>query len=134
MATVVKPRAGNHADRVRTLLISAFDNEGRPAAGAEIVVFIHGTYVGAFTIDDESRSASLEIPDVSANVRLVAEFSGVTLTSDIGMTDHAHEFRFPVVAPLERALSPAEARCADGTTGRPCVTCTVGGTQVRICV
>lgn len=135
MSTVVKPRSSLGSDRTRLITITAVDAEGVPAAGAEIVIFVSDSYAGVFTLDADRSSASLELTDSSASIRLVAEFGGHTLSADIGPNGRTHQFRFPVaLRSLTRAIAPAEARCPDGMTGRPCVECAVGGTHVRICV
>ncbi|MTD93141.1 hypothetical protein GIW81_02195 [Hyphomicrobium sp. xq] len=111
------------------LQISVVDAEGRPIAGALIDVYLDNEFVGTIT---SSGSSLLEFADPGVTLRLEARIADLKEIREIDARDHAVSFVFTNPPRRLTATIPG-GRCADGTTGQPCVVCRVGGRQVRIC-
>lgn len=122
-------------ERERAISVSVVNSEGE-AVGATVHVIVKGIEVGSFTLDAEHTEASIEIDEEFGEVDLKARSGIQTLTARLPIDARSHVFSFSTVLTRTRRGGHivAEARCPDGTTGTPCVTCVVSGIPVRICV
>jgi hypothetical protein len=134
MATRSRLRGRGSDAPVRLIKIAAQDAKGRHAYPVNIEILLDGIKAGSLTTDRDHASPSIAINDLSASVQLYAWYGGHELFADLSTSLASYLFEFPIVAREDFAGPSAEARCPDGTTGVPCVTCTVNGTKVRICV
>jgi len=125
------PRMPHAMTMVRTqrqVSINVYDTYGNLFQGAQIDFLVDATLAGS--VHSSDGRASIEVPDdVSVEVR--ATCGHVTQAFNLQSDETMHDFHMPTVS-LGTA-APPEARCADGTTGQPCVDCRVGNITVRIC-
>jgi hypothetical protein len=121
------------AERTRTIRVSAVDSAGGPV-GAVVNVSVFGVKLGSLQLSEDGAEGLIELPDQFHTVQLNARLQDQILSTLVEHGETAHQFIFSglhlrtIVAPL------AQARCPDGTTGTPCVICTVSGIKVRLCV
>jgi hypothetical protein len=122
-------------ERIRTINVSAINNEGDPVA-ATVIVTVRGIQVGSFTLNSEHTNASIDIAEEFGEVDLIARSGRQTLTAHLPVAERSHSFIFSIALTRMRTAVAvvAQARCADGRTGIPCVNCVVSGIPIRICV
>jgi hypothetical protein len=133
--------------------------DGSPAAGAKVEIYLDDKYAGTVEVSGESLPTVL-FPKSVKEVRAVAEYYGGRAEQRVASTSRtlALTIRFPEdfergrgeferpfgfqlpenggrrTLDYEGVSRSPQARCPDGTTGYPCVKCTVGGNQITICV
>lgn len=123
MARAPEPRV------LRRIVVHVVNASGEPMSGANIEVRRGATPLGSM-ISSGRSSISIEgneplqvrasVPGANAAQALVGpDQTEVTLT--------LATMRFVELA------SPPTARCPDGSSGQPCVTCIIDGREVRIC-
>lgn len=114
----------------RRLFVDVLDPMGSPIHGADIHFEVNGMEIGSVLSSEGNANIELGDQDVTITIRVIvgSETQVISLNSDVG----AHRFVFSNAPRTITAASPS-ARCPDGTTGQPCVTCNVGGSTVRIC-
>lgn len=115
----------------RQVGVSIFDEDGAALEGATIHVIIDGREAATIKSSGES---SIEIDQAVANLELEVEYGGQVRSFDLSK-------RGPVSSAsatfqrraFVRGFAGPEARCPDGTSGRPCATCRVGGVEIKVC-
>jgi hypothetical protein len=117
---------------VRLIKISVHDRHGQPASAAEIDIAINGRPSGSIFTGWGVDESTIEINDPNAYVELQVTVAGQTQRANLPPGQDPHTFQFQTVA-LYKAKPPPVARCPDGTTGAPCVTCRDGNHTWRIC-
>ncbi len=114
------------------IAVSVTDMRGE-AVAAVVNVSIGGIRIGSLHLSAD-RQGSIQIPYGVTSVELEALFLGERLKTSVTRNKTSYEFVFNV-RNVRTVIAPiAEARCADGTTGSPCVICKVQGIGVRLCV
>jgi len=118
----------------RTITIALRDRFGARLSAGEIEISINGQPRGSiFTGSSGVGESVIEIGDPHATVSVKASANdGAVLLADLPPGTDFYQFDFQT-APLIKANLPPVARCPDGTTGSPCVTCTDGIDTWRIC-
>lgn len=136
MPTVKLRQPLNTSPRDRDLFVSVLDSSGKPAAGAEVLLFLDDLHVGSIRIGASSPSASFRFGATDSEARLVARFGPHALTALVPHQTTDWVFNFPELPELAigQLQQTAEAKCPDGTTGVPCVLCVVGKQRVRVCI
>lgn len=114
----------------RRLLVEVVDPAGVAIQGADIHFEIDGVQVGSVFSSQGNASIEMDDQDVEITISAIVGFEtqAISLRASVG----AHRFVFANV-PRAVAKGTPSARCPDGTTGQPCVTCNIGGSTVRIC-
>ncbi|MDB5405102.1 MAG: hypothetical protein JWL84_14 [Rhodospirillales bacterium] len=115
-------------EKPRRLRILVENTAGLPMVGARIKVFYRGEAAGEVV---SSGRSLVEFDDIEA-LELTAAVGGLRASAQV--TAGQDEVR--LVIPTERAIELAAiptARCPDGSSGQPCVTCRIGGRNIRIC-
>ena len=114
--------------RFRRIVINVETASGDRLSGAHIEVSRSGALLGSMT---SSGRSSVEIEGLEPlNVR--ASIPGANAQSTIGPNQTEITLRIATNRFVELASTPT-ARCPDGTSGQPCVTCVIDGRQIRIC-
>lgn len=118
------------ASSMRKFLVEVVDLTGVQLDGANIHFEVNDSSVGS--VFDSQGSASIEIADQDAviTIRVDHDFETQVVSVPAGAGSHRFVFDHTSRAPAKGTPS---ARCPDGTTGQPCVTCNIGGSTVRIC-
>lgn len=118
------------AGSLRKLLVEVVDQAGVPVQGADIHFEINGIKVGSVFGSQGNASIEMNNQDVEITICVIVGFEtqAVSLHASVG----AHRFVFNN-APYAVVKGTPSARCPDGTTGQPCVTCHIGGSTVRLC-
>ncbi|MBL8543498.1 MAG: hypothetical protein JNJ63_06770, partial [Hyphomonadaceae bacterium] len=74
------------------------------------------------------------IDQAVANLELEVEYGGQVRSFDLSrdgpVTTTSAIFQRRKFA---RGFAGPEGRCPDGTSGRPCATCRVGGVEIKVC-
>ncbi len=114
--------------RTRRVTINVETLSGQPLAGAEIELTRGGASLGSIT---SSGRSSVEI-DGTEPLHVRASIAGASAqrTVEVGQTEVT--LRLATTRFVELASTPT-ARCPDGSSGQPCVTCIIDGREVRIC-
>jgi len=120
--------------RGRVIDVAVVDAAGQSLQGVKVAIKIRGVSAGSFVTDAYHTAGSFEIHGEAMRVELVASYGQQQLTAPMRKEFNSHTFAFAVLPYLAVAQTVAVARCPDGTTGTPCVTCVVGDIRVRICV
>jgi hypothetical protein len=132
MTSSVSPAMGQPA-RNRVIAIRTIDSDGNAARKAKVTIRIGGEEMAAFVVGDKP-TATLELDEVSIySLELTAVLNDETLQAVLS-PDGNYTFQFSQTVPRGFAPVAGKARCVDGTTGVPCVTCRAGAGFVRICV
>jgi hypothetical protein len=113
----------------KQLDIVVVDTDGNVVAGAIIDVFFDDELLATIT---SSGRSSIELPDPTTIVRLVAHLGKEQQRLVLTYRDARARFVFDNPPKWLQSTIPG-GRCADGTTGQPCVVCQVGTGQVRVC-
>jgi hypothetical protein len=119
----------------RLIEILVEDVNGQPIWGANITFTVDGTPAGE-VIGSYGR-ASIEIPanatlHVEASLGNIKQDATVARATMTAPKTVSHRFQFAKVPSLVVPAAP-EARCPDGSTGRPCVKCLINGKTVTVC-
>jgi hypothetical protein len=111
-------------------LVEVVDPMGVPLDGTNIHFEINGSKVGS--VFSSQGNASIEIADQDVVITIFVDHDFETQVASVPASIGSHRFVFDNAS---RALTkgPPSARCPDGTTGQPCVNCSIGGSAVRIC-
>jgi len=115
----------------RKIAVRVVDSDGKNIRGALISMFLDQVFGGSLTLGD--GPGSFDIEGEVQRVKLTAEVVDLTQEAYISSRENAYQFQFQSI-PMNFVAAQPGARCPDGTVGNPCVVCSVGGTQVRICV
>lgn len=112
----------------QTLAIEVIDRRGLPVPGARIEILRNGALVGEMVSGGESsvRFEDIGSLEIRASMGKTAQSSPAP----------SYGGRLTLTLPVDRFVETAgvpTARCADGTTGQPCVTCSVDGQEIQIC-
>ena len=131
MAHVFSQTASKSVKRI-TVLAETANNS--PINGCDIFFYVDEILAGG--VVGCHGQAIIECPKDSSVTARVDVMGESFLSSISEQFDSRTDFE--VRLQLEPQVMPSswttpEARCADGTTGQPCVNCRVGSTTVRIC-
>jgi len=102
--------------------------EGMPMIGAEVRIDYLGQPVGTLSFGGESSVVFEDLGGLTLSVR--HRLGAAQLTVTPGMREA--RLVIPTKLSIELAAIPT-ARCPDGRSGQPCVTCRVGRHEIRIC-
>jgi hypothetical protein len=119
----------------RRITIAIQDADGVPLAGALVRITVDGQSLGILQTGADPAgvsSLSLQGEDLWATVSLHATYGSQTQDATLPPGEDNHVFVFDAVA-MVRSKGPAVARCPDGTSNSPCVDCSSGTRQWRIC-
>lgn len=120
------PKASSmHQFRVQIL-----DVLGQVFWGVSIDFFAGGAHLGG--VRESDGEATIRYPTALGPVTVLVEAHGYKDQAEIGSQQSSHTFTLPI-SRRNSVTGKREARCADGTTGQPCVVCSVGDSTVRIC-
>lgn len=119
-----------HASSTRKFLVEVVDPMGVPLDGADIHFEVNGS--GAGSVFSSQGNASIEIDDQDVIITIRVDHDLETQIASVPAGVGSHRFVFDNASRGLTKGSPS-ARCPDGTTGQPCVTCNIGGSTVRIC-
>ena len=113
-----------------SLEVRIVDRLGKPIDGATLTFRADGISIGATR--NSSAVVSIDVPGSIQKIEIVAELLHQVqqVTLDAGMRSHTFVFNRMRSA---AGVGPPEARCPNGSSGRPCVDCSIGGSIVRIC-
>lgn len=115
----------------RLIRIAIRDIHGQPAM-ADVDITINGRPSGSIFTGSGVSESTIEITDPNASVELQATMAGQVQSGYVLPGQDSIRFDFKTVA-LVKAKVPPVARCPDGTTGAPCVTCRDGNDTWKIC-
>jgi len=117
------------SSRARSVLVQVVDANGDPFIGATVAFALNGSDVGE--VIDSRGSARIELPLESGDLSVTVSALGVVRSIDLRQIDSV----VVTIPTISRAVSSLpEARCPDGTSGQPCVTCTLSnGRRVKVC-
>lgn len=118
------------ATPAREVGVTVFDSEGRLIGGTSISFVVNGTAVGDVPASEGKATIALFDPLVSLEV--IAAVDGQVQRTLVNPSDTTVHFKFAGLRGGGAVPTP-EAKCWNGTTGRPCVVCPIGGSFVRIC-
>nr|WP_314121758.1 hypothetical protein [uncultured Brevundimonas sp.] len=113
---------------VQAVTIEVVNADGMSLIGAQIQVFKGSELIGEAT---SSGTTTLQFEDLDA-LTIEASIGGVRRSIRAPRGGEVHQLILPIARFVEVAAIPI-ARCADGTSGQPCVTCKVGGKEIKIC-
>lgn len=119
------------APSARRISVTISTQAGQSLEGVDLEFFVDGKPWGS--IVRSTGCPTIEVPGAKT-LEVRGHYQGVTFKHTFG----AHESDYKIVAPIAQKVNtpppgPPEARCPDGTTGQPCVTCQIAGVTVRIC-
>ncbi|CAH1044325.1 hypothetical protein HPTD01_2803 [Halomonas sp. TD01] len=110
--------------------IQVLDGAGQVFYGVTINLYARDAYLGG--IEESDGEATIRYPASLGPVTVLIEADGYEAQTTIGADRSSHTFSLPTSR--QRVTGgKREARCADGTSGQPCVVCAVGNSTVRIC-
>ena len=114
--------------RARRITINVENASGERLAGAHVEVRRGDTLLG--TMISSGRS-SVEIEGAQP-LSIEAAIAGARAQAIVRPDQTDVTLRLATTRFIELASTPT-ARCPDGTSGQPCVTCIIDGREVRIC-
>lgn len=123
---------------LRLVSVRAVDAGGRSIEGANVEFYVDGEHAGG--VYGSSGTASLDVaPNAGVEVSVTLAVGSRKLQQRKMFPKSGDDaellLRFPSYRPPNfLPVRAPEARCPDGTSGQPCVECSVAGTTVRICV
>lgn len=115
------------------LLISVLD-DSRRFVPAKIELFSQNQSLGMIYVNKKHRQGKFRIPSELYPIMVVAECQNNV--QKVMIEDESVQYRFIFKGIKYRELRPpkAIAQCPDGSSGVPCVTCTINGLSYRICI
>lgn len=117
----------------RVIYISAI-NKDRKRLPVVIRAFINRMEIGSLRLSVETNQGSIEFPADIGKIQLFASYDDHHQALMIDDNEDTYQFVFPGSVRYESASLQAEAKCPDGKTGNPCVTCNVDGIPYRLCI
>lgn len=126
MATAAPPTP----EARRQVRIAVRDKNGNFAAGASVDFYQQSLHLGGATVGD--REVTISYPSSMGTIEVVAKLSDEAQSTKLESSQREQGFQFSGIAP-SHVTGARTARCADGSSGQPCVNCTVGGKPIRIC-
>lgn len=117
--------------QTRRVSVAVVDLDGNFISAAQLQCFVDKTPFGACVTS--ARMSSFEFDDKGI-FSVEAVYGGAMQTLSAAPGQHQLTFKFPRQPHGLKTLMQAGARCPDGSTGFPCVSCTVGKDTIRICV
>ena len=110
--------------------VSVVGRNGKPLGGCRITFLVGNEIVG--TIDPSNGSGSILLP--GGHETLIVEASyGSSVVQHVVYQEHNIVVQLDEDEPLFKAFTRGLAVCPDGTSGQPCVTCSLGGKPYQIC-
>ena len=111
--------------------ISVIGRNGYALKKSKITFYVSGRAVG--TIDDSNGFGSILLPDADDRVTVEAKFGESTVQRILKDGEEEITIQLDEDELLLKALLPTRAICPDGTSGQPCVVCSIGGKPYQIC-
>jgi hypothetical protein len=120
----------------RTVTVTVRDQHGLPQAGdAVVAIRVDGRPRGLVHLGEGAASGTISLASADALVELELRSGAIPQRIVLPPGQDSHEFRIVGGEALVRkAKIPPVARCPDGTTNSPCVTCRDGDETWTICV
>jgi len=122
----------NPPNPTRLIKIAIRDIHGQPAPAAGVEIAIDGRPSGSIFTGQGVTESTIGLDDRYAVVQLRVTVDGQTQVAVLAPDQDSIQFNFSTSV-LFKAQVPPVARCPDGTTGSPCVTCRDGTDTWMIC-
>ena len=110
--------------------VQILDALGQVFFGVDIDFFANGAHLGG--VKESDGKATIRYPASLGPVEVLVQAEGHQEVARIDSGQSSHTFSLPMFH-QKTMEGKREARCADGTSGQPCVDCPVGNSTVRIC-
>jgi hypothetical protein len=119
------------AAAAQPLAILVVDSDGKPVVGARLEFRHNGALVGKVISGGES-SIQTEVWD-ELQVTAVVGDRRFSARAEFGERELTLVIPSSLAKTLRKPTGPPTARCPDGTSGQPCVTCRINGQDYFVC-